>query len=121
MALARVHMHVESALGREHAARLGQTRHEEAEVVVVGVVPRHPSDLIAPVACSVESDEAGRSGIDASGPHRPAHLRTARVERRVYVDEVHGTVRDTPQRIEVVAEDDEVVWAREVEHGNQYR
>ncbi len=102
--LAIVDVEVQGALAAQQPASVLQTRSEERQVVVEGVVVGGLTEQARAVAAALKARPvAVRVGRRAQ---RLAGLRLARVERRVDVDQLEGLVGEPREQIEVVAEQD---------------
>ena len=104
MRLARVDVEEQRPVGGEHAPRGFEPRREEAQVVVIRVVPAGTAEHFGAVALAAE---AGAVAVRIA--HRPqarALLHLAGVERRVEVDEPRDPVVQALQDVEAVAEHD---------------
>jgi hypothetical protein len=105
--LAIVEVEVERPGRREHAAELPQARLEEAEVVVVAVLEGRLAQHARGVPAPAESG-AVALGV-RTGADRPAPLGPPGVERGIGIDELERLVVEAGQKLEVVAEQDEIL------------
>jgi hypothetical protein len=102
--LARVEMNEEAAVRRHAANARRDARHQELEVLVevVGIPAR--AHLLHAVRLVAEPATRG-VGIRLD-PEAFSHLRVARIEGRIDVDELRESVRKCHQRFEIFAEND---------------
>ena len=104
MRLAVVDVQVQRPLLAQQPPRVLEARAQEGEVVVeavaVGATGEH-AGAVAPAA-----EPGALAGRVADHAQRPSHLRLARVERRVDVDQLEGAVRERRQQREILAEQD---------------
>jgi len=102
--LAGVDVEEEGAVRGEDAPRLFEARREEPEIVIERVLPGAAAEHLGPVPLALEPGAV--PGVVADGAQARAALLSARVERRVDVDEAREAVGQRAQDVEVVAEDD---------------
>src|SRR5579884_402033 len=111
--LAVVDVEVERAVRREQPPRGDQPRLEKREVVREAVVVAEAAHGPRAVATAAESDSAPRPpAVVLLDGERAPRLRSARVERRIEIDEVEGAPGKRFEHRQVVGEQHQVIVAQ---------